>query len=182
MPFGKNLRMTSPPGGSALLLVFGNDTIAAFAAQLKGNLAPRGVAHGCAIFGAAAPRNGVELGADEHGHCRLRDRHDAGFVEDFLHALPSRCAWSAFGQVIQQCQCMGLAAAELGRQVEHGGGLGAFSRQAAHHLSRCAGQILSEVSALEEADRVLVIAGRAAIAHLIKVNGELGGVERLAIT
>jgi hypothetical protein len=75
---------------------------------------------------------------------------------------------------------VGLSSAELGRQVENGGGPGPFSRKATHHLGGQAGEALGQVSALKELLRFLVDFGGASVAHLVQVHRKLGGVQGLS--
>ncbi len=74
--------------GRHLLLVLGNRSKCFFLAELVGDLAPRGLAEWCAIV-AAAPRNGVKLGADEHGYGGAGHYTNFRLVQDALHACPA---------------------------------------------------------------------------------------------
>ena len=162
-------------------LMFGHMCKGFGAAQLKGDLAPRRLAQRRAIF-AAAPPDRVELCADKDGDAGLRHALDAGPVENLVDARPAIGARPVPGEVIEQRQRVRLAAAERRGHVEHRRGLGLFARQAAHDFGGEAGEVLREVGAIEEAIGLLIIGGRAAIAHLIEMHRELGCVERLAFT
>ena len=99
-------------------------------------------------------------------------------AEDVLDPLPALRLRAAVCEVVEQRQGVGLAAAELGRQVEHRRGLDLHAVQAAHHLHREVAEVLGEVRALEELGGVLVDRRGAAVADVVEVDGELGGVER----
>ena len=146
------------------------------AAELVGDLAPRRPAQRRAIVAPAAAQR-VELGADEDRGGRLGDALQPGLAQEPSHPLPLARGRPVPAQVIEQRERVRLAAAELGAQVEDRRRLGALARQPAQHLAGQVGQVAGQVGAAEEAGRVLVVAGRAAVAHLVQVDGELGRVQ-----
>jgi hypothetical protein len=106
-----------------------------------------------------------------------------GMIQDRPDALPAVSVRPGLGQVVERRQGVGLAATELGGHVEDGRGLDGDAREPAHGLG---GEVLEapgQVRTLEEASRVLVIPGDALFvqADVVEVDGELGGVQGLAL-
>ena len=65
----------------------------------------------------------VELGSYEDRDVGLGDGLHLGSRENRVHPTPTLCRVSSPGQVILGGEGVSLAAAELGRHVEDGGGL-----------------------------------------------------------
>ena len=81
------------------------------------------------------------------------------------------------GKVIKKRESVSFAAAELGGQIKHGAGFGAFTGQPAHDLAGKTGEIFGKLSACEEAIGLLVIGRSGSVANVVEVDGEFGGVE-----
>src|SRR5947208_719209 len=84
------------------------------------------------------------------------------------------------GKMIEERQCVRLAATELRGEVEHRARLGALTGEAADHFGSERGQILGEIRSRKEAFGVAVIKRGVACAHLIKVDGELRRIKGFA--
>ena len=150
------------------------------AAELPGDVGPRRLAQGRAVIAAAA-FDGVELVADEDGGGGFGDFLHAGSGEDLGHAGPAVGGGAVPREVVQQGEGVSLAAAELGGQVENRVGLGALAGETADDFGGQGGEVLGEIGAREEAVGLLVVRRGAAVADVVQVDGELGGVERFAL-
>ena len=146
------------------------------AGQLPGDLVPGRLPARRAIIAAAR----VEAHADEDRDLGLRHSRHAGPIQDLGHAKPARGRRAAVGQVIQQGQGVGLAAAELGGEVEAGRRGRSHARQPARGLGGEVQQVLGEVGAAEELLRLPVDFVAAPILHHVEVHGELGRVQGFA--
>ena len=114
---------------------------------------------------------GPDLGADEHGAVRLRQRADPRLLEQLVDAeqlLRRRAA----GDVVEREQRVRLAAAEVGLQVDDR--VAAAAVQAFDGLREQLAQAGGDEGAAEELGRVLVLARRPALVDLVQVGGELG--------
>jgi len=87
---------------------------------------------GFSFFASAV--DDVELGPDEDRDVGFGDGAHLGSREDGVHPTPALCRLTSPGQVVQRGEGVSLAAAELGRQVEDGGGLDLDPREPSHDL------------------------------------------------
>lgn len=87
---------------------------------------------------------------------------------------------AALGEVAEECEGVGLAAAELGSQIEYGAGFSAFAGEAADDLAGKGGHVLGQVGTGEEAVGLLIIRRGLVVADVVQVDSELGGVEGFA--
>ena len=149
------------------------------AAELPGDVGPRRLAQGRAVIAAAA-FDRVKLVADKYGGGGLRDFLYPGGGEDLGHAGPAVGGGAVSGEVEQEGEGVGFAAAELGGQVEHRAGLGAVPGEAPDDFGGQGGQVLREVGPREEAVGLLVIRRGAPVTDVVQVNSKFGGVERFA--
>ena len=179
LSLGKKLADDLAAGGGLGLFVLGHEGERLGAAELPGDVGPGGLAQGRAIIAAAA-FDGVKLVADEDGGGGLGDFLDPGGGEDLGHAGPAVGGGAVPGEVEQEGEGVGLAAAELGGQVEDRAGLGPLAGEAADDFGGQGGEVLGEVGAGEEAVGLLVVGRGAVVADVVQVDGEFGGVERFA--
>ena len=166
--------------GDQPLVVCGDRPEPLVAAELVGDLTPGRAAQRRAVVPAPTGQR-VELRADEHGHLRLRHGDDARLCQDRLHPLEPLGTGPLAGQVVEERERVGLAAAELGGHVEHGRGARGLARQPTHDLGGRATQGTRQEGPLEEPVRLLVVRVCPAVAHLVQVHGKLRGVQRPAL-
>ena len=145
---GEHLADDVASGSDSLLVMLGHGRKRLLAAELPGDLAPRGFPVGFSVASTAV--DDVELGPDEDGDVGLGDGAHLGSRENRVHprqilaASPPRARWIEGGERV------GLAAAELRRHVEDGGGLDLDPREPPHDLGGEVEQALGHVGPLEE--------------------------------
>ncbi|GBC78035.1 hypothetical protein HRbin08_01521 [bacterium HR08] len=166
-------------GDDPLLVVLGYGGVERRAAQLPGDIPPGGPTPGLPFRPDAHEE--VEPVADEDRHPGLWDAVLARLLQELGHPRPALRPVPRPEQVIQQGEEVGLAAAELGDEVDARRGAHRLPGQAPEHPHRQFPIRLREVSAGEEAHWVSVILGRPAVHHLIQVDGELRRVQRDAL-
>lgn len=157
-----------------------DDVQAVFTGQLVGNLPPGCSPRGRSVHPTASSQ-GVELGAHEHRRRRPRHGLHSSADQDAVDAQELPGLGASVRQVVQQRERVRLAAAELRHQVVDCVGTGCLTRQAAHHLRRQVRQVAGQEGALEEAHGVLVVSWSVAVAHLVQMHRELGGIQRPAL-
>jgi hypothetical protein len=180
LSFGQKLADHFAAGGFAFFIMLGHDGERLGAAKLPRDFAPRSFAQRRAVF-AAATADGIELRADEHGGFGLRHTGDASLGEQGGYTGPFVRRRSEPGQMVKQRQRVGLAAAELRREIEDGVRFRFLAGQSADDFGRETGEILGEIRPLEKAFRLLIIRRRFAFANLIQMHGEFRRIKRLAV-
>ena len=85
--------------------------------KLPGDLAPGRQPRGLTF--ATPTFDDIKLGTNEDSDCRTRDIVDMRPVQDVIDAPPAPGLLSAFSQMVERGQRMGLAPTELRRHVEH---------------------------------------------------------------
>ena len=147
----------------------GDKRVAFCPAELPGQLAPERVDLDPVAPGVDGAR--PDLGADEHGAIRLRQRADPRILEQLIDAEQILCRRTS-GDVVEREQGVRLAAAEVGLQVDDR--IAAVAVEAFDRLGQQLAQALSDEGAAEELGRVLILARGSALVHLVQVGGELG--------
>src|SRR5262245_50247706 len=80
--------------------------------------------------------------------------------------------------MVEECQRVRLAAAELGCEIVDCRGLNLDARKASDHTAAELAQARRYERAVEEPLRVLVVVRRPTVANVVEVDGELGSVQR----
>ena len=159
-------------GVGAGLVVAPNQLVTLEPAELIGQMAPQRVQSDAA---AAGQRGGRGDGlAHQHGPGDLWGQGQVLLGQQLAHA-GQVAGGRARGQVVQGDEAMGLAAAEVGLQLDHR--VAALARQPPGRGGQQVPQALGEIGAGEEGPWVLVLGVGPALSHRVQVGGELGLVE-----
>src|SRR5258708_7453957 len=98
------------------MLLYGCERL--FATKLECNFTPRGFSQRSTIFPASTCKR-IEFRADKDRYSRRWYRLHASTFQNAGNAFPRQRLRATFRQVVEKCECVGLAAAELRREVEH---------------------------------------------------------------
>ena len=120
--------------------------------------------------------------ADEDGDGSFGNGAGSGCRQQLRDAGAAFTGGPAFGEVVKEGEGVSFAAAELGRKVEHGVGFGALAGEAADDLAGEGREISGQVGSGEEPVGLLVVRWGGAVAHVVEVDGEFGGVEGFGLT
>ena len=155
-------------GAGRVLVVSGDAGVRRRPAQLPRQLAPQRAHDRPVVLRGRIARRDAVAHQDDAPDAQRRRRPDV--AQQRLHA-GQLARGSAGAEVVQREHRMGLAAAEVGLQPHHRVAAGAG--QPPHGAGQHRLQALGEVGAPEEFDRVAVLVGPLAEAHLPEVGGEL---------
>ena len=159
-----------------ILIGLGDEGVCLRTAELPGELAPDRVDVGPVRLGVAG--RGEVIAHDGDPADRLAgQRIESAGREKLLRILGELADPETGGHVPESEHRVGLAATEVGLQVDHRRGVG-VPRQSAHGAADEVAQTLGEVGATEELDRVGIVGvSFGARGHLVEVGSELRGVE-----
>jgi hypothetical protein len=164
-----------PAGDDALLVVLPHQGEEVRTAQLPGQVPPGRPAAGLSLCPAADHE--VKAVADENGHPGAGGLGQPRLAQKFPDARPGGRFAPGPDEVVEEGKEVGLAAAELGGQVDAGGCADEVAVQTAQRLRSHLAEGVGQVGAGEEAFRFHIIPGRPPVYYLVQVNGKLCGVQ-----